>query len=205
MTRGALILVLLAAAIAMADDTLSIVPPVQPRCFVSRPCTLRLDTRGGRGPFLWRVVEGTLPRGMSLNRDTGVISGTPDIAGEYNPNIEVTDNFNPPQRARRVVTIVVQSVLSVEWVTLPGLHDNNTLSGALRVTNQVVAVNQIGKAFTLGYQHFSLPTGQTSPSIPFGMSMPSGTYRVRADAVGEVYPKNRIYRTSGESGTFVVP
>jgi hypothetical protein len=69
----------------------------------------------------------------------------------------------------------------------------------------VVAVNEIGKAFALGYQHFALAPGATSPTIPFGMQMSPGRYRVRADAVGEVAPKNVIYRSALEAGPFATP
>ena len=68
----------------------------------------------------------------------------------------------------------------------------------------VVAVNEYGKAFTLGYQHFTLSAGTTSPDIPFQMLMPRGRYRVRADAVGELLAKNQIFRTNKEAGPFLV-
>jgi hypothetical protein len=73
------------------------------------------------------------------------------------------------------------------------------------LTVVVVAVNEINKAFTLGYQHFSIAPGATSPVIPFGMQLPPGRYRVRADAVGEVAPKNLIYRSALEAGPFRTP
>jgi len=35
--------------------------------------------------------------------------------------------------------------------------------------------------------------------------LPPGRYRVRADAVGEVAPKNIIYRSALEAGPFLTP
>lgn len=202
------------AAAAPADVVLSLIAPPQLRCMAAEPCTLQLDTRGGHYPLRWRLADGLLPPGLALDPESGAITGTPDTAGEHSARIEVRDSSRPPQQVSRSIVIVVESLLRVEWKALPALHDT-VISGALRVTNRtadeieltviVVAVNQIGKAFTLGYQHFPLRPNRTSPDIPFGSLMPSGRYKVHADAVGEVYDKHRIYRAMGESGPFVVP
>ena len=116
------------------------------------------------------------------------------------------------------ITITVVNTLEVEWGwgPPPGVRDA-TVKGELHVINHsgnsvsltvvIVAVNEIGKAFTLGYQHFALEAAKTSPSIPFGLQiqLPPGRYRVRADAVGEVEEKKIIYRSALEAGPFVTP
>jgi hypothetical protein len=38
---------------------------------------------GGKEPLQYQVIEGTLPTGLSLDPDTGIISGTPTIAEQY--------------------------------------------------------------------------------------------------------------------------
>ena len=202
-----------AAPSAPAAD-MTIVPPPPIRCMVTQLCKYQPEVRDGRRPFHWRLVHGALPPGMDLDPDTGAISGAPESTGEFRPTIAVTDGSQAQQTASRELVITVTALLALEWRKVPALRDT-TIAGAVSVTNQtgdevvltvvVVAVNQLGKAFTLGYQHFSLRSGNTSPDIPFGMTMPSGTYKVRADAVGEVYDKNRIYRGSSESGKMVVP
>jgi len=69
----------------------------------------------------------------------------------------------------------------------------------------VVAVNEIGKAFALGYQHFDLLPKTKEQEIPFESQLPGGRYTVRVDAVGEVSAKNRIYRAARQAGPFQVP
>ena len=70
----------------------------------------------------------------------------------------------------------------------------------------VVAVNEYGKAFALGYQHFVLAASTTSPVVPFQMQqMPRGRYRVRADAVAEIASKKQILRANKEAGPFELP
>ena len=59
--------------------------------------------------------------------------------------------------------------------------------------NQTLATPN-GRATAIGYQHFVLRRGTTAMELPFGETLPHGGYVVHVDAVGEVAPKNLIYR-----------
>jgi len=82
---------------------------------------------------------------------------------------------------------------------------SNNSSNVVDLTVIVVAVNQAGKAFALGYQHFNLPPKTKDQEIPFESQLPGGGYTVRVDAIGEVPSKNRIYRVAKQAGPFQVP
>jgi len=58
----------------------------------------------------------------------------------------------------------------------------------------VVAVNEIGKAFALRYEHLDLKANAAPSEIDFSSSVPRGAYVVHVDAVAEVPSKNAIYR-----------
>lgn len=49
------------------------------------------ETQGGVSPYTFAVTSGALPTSLSLNSTTGVISGTPSVAGTFNFTITVTD------------------------------------------------------------------------------------------------------------------
>jgi hypothetical protein len=109
---------------------------------------------------------------------------------------------------QRDVIIQVVAGLTIDWKEPPGVH-GTAISGSAMVTNQtandfdltvvIVAVNKIGRATTLGYQHFMLAAHATSPVIPFGSSPGPETYYVRADAVAHRPGHQHIYRANKQT------
>src|SRR5271167_125633 len=45
------------------------------------PYDTTLSGSGGLAPYTWAIVAGSLPNGLSLDSDSGVIAGTPTIVG----------------------------------------------------------------------------------------------------------------------------
>jgi hypothetical protein len=58
----------------------------------------------------------------------------------------------------------------------------------------VLAVNDIGRATAIGYQHFNLKKETRDLDIPFGETLSRGNYAVNVDVVGEEPISNRIFR-----------
>lgn len=50
-----------------------------------------ISGQGGTAPYTFAVTAGALPDSLSLAGATGIISGTPTVAGTFNFTIEVTD------------------------------------------------------------------------------------------------------------------
>ena len=53
--------------------------------------SVQLSASGGVSPYSYAVTSGKLPRGLSLDKSTGLISGTPSDNDIYNFSISVTD------------------------------------------------------------------------------------------------------------------
>ena len=167
------------------------------------PYDFQLATQGGLAPYSWRISDGNLPPGLGLDERKGVISGTPGSPGEFRFTVRLSDSAAPPEQVERIFVIKIIAALSVEWKQPPSVKGEG-VSGEIAVTNHtgqavdltviVLAVNEVGKAFALGYQHFVLKPETVSPIIPFGSTLPYGSYVVHADAVGELGSANRIYR-----------
>ena len=65
-----------------------------------------LEAAGGLTPYTWSVLEGELPNGIELS-DLGLLSGSADVAGEYDVTIGVTDA--ELSEAESLFTLVVHS------------------------------------------------------------------------------------------------
>jgi|GEM_PF-1498929 len=66
-----------------------------------------LTASGGLAPLTWSVIGGALPPGLSINSGSGVISGTPTMAGPFNFTVQVADSSVPPETATRALAIAV--------------------------------------------------------------------------------------------------
>lgn len=208
-----LIFVVLCVAVH-AEPRLEITTTSLESCVVDQPCLQRLQASSGIAPLTWQTVRGSLPPGLQLDPATGTISGIATSAGEYEVEIAVKDSSKPPQEASRTFTSKSLPALTLDWKTPPTLQ-GTSISGSVTVSNNgadatdltviIVAVNEVGKAFALGYQHPKVPGKTTIREITFGSQLPGGSYIVRADAIGEIPEKNKIYRAAREAGPIQVP
>ena len=168
---------------------------------------LPLAAIGGAQPYTWKVVSGDLPPGLKLQQHLGRIVGTPSAAGTYQFTVAVTDSSVPQMQITRVVSIHVIEGLTVDWKEVPQVHGRK-ISGSAEIANAtgndfdvtviVVAVNEIGRATTLGYQHLKL-AGSATQVIPFGSAPGLGTYYVRVDAAAHRPGKKHIFRASKQT------
>ncbi len=163
-----------------------------------------IKLQSGRGPFEFTITKGKLPPGIALQPALGVLAGVPSQTGVYNFTLSVRD-LTTRQTIQRDFVLEVTGPLLLEWVDAPKLS-GNTISGSIKVMNSssrgepfdltviIVAVNEIGKAFALGYQHFTLQQ-YMDQVIPFSSTLPNGRYIVHVDAVAEIAATNSIYRS----------
>jgi putative Ig domain-containing protein len=189
-------------------QTLQITPLPSQGMIVGQSYTLPLVATGGSLPYAWKLQRGELPPGMKLHPHTAKISGSPTTPGDYCFTVEVSDTSIPKLHGKLDMVVHVIAGLAVDWKEPPKVHGNG-ITGSTVVTNAtahdfdltvvIVAVNQIGRATTLGYQHFKLPAGSASEVIPFGSSPGLGTYYVRVDAAAHQSGHKYIYRASKQT------
>jgi hypothetical protein len=170
---------------------------------------LHLHARGGVPVLHWRVEKGALPPGMKLEED-GLLHGEAERTGEFQFTVAVRDGGQPQSAVQKTFTLRVRSALSLRWKT-PVHVNGNRIEGSVDVSNTtpddidltfiVMAVTGNGRATAIGYQHFVLRGGTVAMELPFGDTLPHGGYVVHVDAVGEVPPKNLIYRDRMETPT----
>jgi len=200
---------------AIAQDALTITAATLPSATTGSHYQFTLPGGGGVTPYTWHVADGSkLPPGFKLHPHTGNLTGIPTAAGEYHFAVALSDSNAPPSHVQRDFTLVVVAGLTLDW-KLPPKVDGTKIGGSLVVGNHtehsvqltviVVAVNQIGRATALGYQHFTL-RAQAEQEIPFGASPGPGSYVVNADAVAQHKSRapTRVHKQTPDGSHLVI-
>lgn len=89
-----------------------------PNGAVASPYSQTLTAAGGTAPYLWTLLSGTLPPGLSL-APGGVLSGTPTVNGSFTFTARVSDAISA--FATKSFTVVITgAVLTITTASLPG-------------------------------------------------------------------------------------
>ena len=173
-----------------------------PETYPQAPYELRFRARGGVPVLHWKLEKGALPPGINFE-DDGLFHGRAERAGEFQFTLSVTDGGKPQQAVQKGFVLRVRSALVLSW-KVPARVTGNRIAGSVEVSNttpddmdltyDVKAVAENGRATEIGYQRFALARGTIAKELPFGETLPHGAYTIYVNAVGEVAPKNLIYR-----------
>ena len=98
-------------------NDLEIATNVVPSGGVDDPYYAILEAKGGKAPYSWRLVSGTLPTGLTLSSD-GRITGTPSARQSYQFTVEVSDADSPAQAVQKTYSIETYDDLYIETTGL---------------------------------------------------------------------------------------
>jgi len=161
-----------------------------------------LHATGGVPPYSWSVDSGNLPEGITLSRE-GLLAGRPAKPGAFSFVLKVEDSGHPASTIDKEFRAEVTAPLLLEWLEPPKVRDNR-IDGSVQVSNGskdtfdltviIVAIAENGRATAIGYEHFPMKAGTTNFKIPFGNTLPHGSYEIRADAIAEIPARKVILR-----------
>ena len=100
--------------------TLTVTPPplllsttTLPNGAIGQIYSTVLAATGGVAPYTWSLASGSLPAGLSLDANTGTISGTPTDPGTANFVVQVIDSEGTPEKATAGLSITIPTPVSV--------------------------------------------------------------------------------------------
>jgi uncharacterized protein DUF1566/lectin-like protein/putative Ig domain-containing protein/List-Bact-rpt repeat protein len=69
--------------------------------------SVALESSGGVVPLNWAVVDGSLPSGITLDPDRGILSGTPSSCGSFSFTVKLADSAAVPNTFNRTLVMTV--------------------------------------------------------------------------------------------------
>ena len=188
---------------AVAQTPLAITEDSLPQMSAGLEFHTLLHATGGAPPYEWKAAD-ALPDGINLTAD-GLLQGRPvKAADEVTLEIMVSDSAHPAHTAEKVFHTSIKAALVFDWKQPPKVQDSR-IDGSVKVSNGshdsfdltvvIVAVaSDTNRATAIGYQHFDLKPGENDVQIPFGSTLPNGSYVIHADAVAEISAGDKILR-----------
>jgi hypothetical protein len=141
-----------ALSITVAAPALSVSTSSLPSGTVGTAYNQSLSATGGSGGYTWSITAGSLSAGLSLAA-SGVISGTPTVAGTSSFTVQVKDSSNTTATAVLSITIAPPPLI-ITTSSLPGAVVGNAYSQTL------TANGGLGN-YTWSISSGSLPAGLT--------------------------------------------
>jgi subtilase family serine protease len=190
---------------------------------INKPYSQTLTASGGTPPYQWSVAAGSLPAGITLDRATGALTGTPTAAGTFDFTAQVIDAAGTT--ASRPLSIsIAESVMNVDLVITSLTAPNSAGAGKSIAVTDTTKNNGPGEApaSVTGF-YLSLDTTLDEKDIVLGrravpalsagatdsastlVAIPAGTatgsYYViaKADADEAIYELNERYNTTART------
>lgn len=94
---------LVVAPVTLSITSFSTLPPGT----INSTYSTSLNASGGTAPYTWSITAGSLPNGVRLAANTGLLSGTPSSSGVYFIGVRAVDSSVPAQSATALVDLTV--------------------------------------------------------------------------------------------------
>jgi hypothetical protein len=121
--------------------SLTITTTSLPSGTVNQAYSQPVQATGGTGTLTWSISAGTLPPGLNLNQTTGVISGTPTLAGPSSFTVRVADAGGQEDTQDLSITINLLNPPNITTTTpLPGGTVGQPYNQTLQATGGVLAL-----------------------------------------------------------------
>jgi len=142
------------------------------------PYTAALGASGGTPPYGWSVISGTLPIGLTLD-SSGLISGTPTVAGASNFTVQVQDSSSPPVLATAPLVITINGATTNAALTGPYAFSFNGYNNGSPVFMAGSFIADGNGNIASGVVDINGATGGLQQQVPI-----TGMYSIQANGLG---------------------
>ena len=155
------------------EPSLEIISASPPDGKVGEAYEATVEAAGGLPPYEWVLLTGDLPSGLTLGSDTGLISGTPDSAGDYPFTLGVQDANGTIDSRPYTVTIHAGSVVLIITTgsPLPSGEEGTAYQTQIKASGGV-------PPYIFGITGGALPAGldMSSNGVLSGIPLDHGTF-----------------------------
>ena len=125
--------------------TITVDPPTLPAGSEGVFYSEVITASGGTAPYVFFVTAGTLPPGLALDTDTGVVSGTPTTSGAYPVTITAVDATfcTGSTDYLMIISLVGCPNITITPTTLPNGQFGTPYSEFLTATGGVTPYNLV--------------------------------------------------------------
>ena len=114
---------------------------------VGKPYSAELTATGGQPPYRWNIVATSLPEGLLLNGNTGMLSGSPIRAGSFDFTVQATDAASRTIQAS--LPLVVNALGSTGEACGPPVYCSRTDVEIVQVPSRPPNVGNLAGANTI--------------------------------------------------------
>ncbi|HEU4504016.1 MAG TPA: putative Ig domain-containing protein [Nitrospira sp.] len=168
---------------------MAIITTSLPEGQVNQPYSASVGGSGGALPYLWSVTP-ALPAGLSLNTQSGAITGTPGTVGTSSHTFTLVDSSIPPQTIETSLSLTIKPPLSITTTSLPAGNIGAVYSQP---------VQTVGGFGPLTFNIVVPGTGTLPPG--FNLNPSTGVISGTATATGTFPFTVRVADTSGQQDT----
>lgn len=196
-------------------DPAIVFAPVLPNATAGVLYSYQLAATGGDAPFTYTLASGALPAGLTLNATTGIVSGTPSVAGTFALSFTATDSVGVSSNAAPNINVISQakacsgnndivSAVNQSWLDVGGglSKGGKSIKYAPSVTfapGLTVGAYKVGQWIT--YSGTTDDAGQyclpNAMSVSAQLAVPNPSFTV--GTVGTAYPSTAVKVTGGWS------
>ena len=167
--------------------TLLVATPIQilttslPNANANQSYSISVQGSGGTGSYVWSIVSGVLPQGISLDPFKGALSGTaPGVNAVYPFTIQLLDQATQ-QKATQALSITVINGISILTTSLPNATVNQPYSFQLQGTGQNLAWSvpqgsQLPQGFSLTQNGVISGVGTTTGVFNFSVQLANAQF-----------------------------